>query len=41
MRVEMQNKSHRYGINSPMLRHGPIYTTYKMCISMMMIACMY
>ena len=31
MRLKMKNRSHRYDINRPRLRHGHEYTKYKMC----------
>ena len=39
MRLEMKNRSQRYGINRPSPRHGPKYTKYKMCVSIMMLIC--
>ena len=39
MKMEMQNRSHRYNINRPMSRHGHKYSKYKKCLSMMMLLC--
>ena len=36
MRLEMKNRSHRYDITRPRPRHGHKYTTYKICLSLMM-----
>ena len=35
----MKNKSHRYIINRPRPRHRNKYTTYEMCLSIMMVIC--
>ena len=35
----MKNRSHRYGINRPRLRHGHKYTKHKMYLSIMMAIC--
>ena len=32
----MKNRSHRYDITRPRPRHGHKYTTYKICLSLMM-----
>ena len=37
--AENENRSHRFGINRPRPRHDHKYTKYKMCISIMMVAC--
>ena len=37
MRLKMKNRSHRYDINRPRLRHGHKYTKYKMCLRIMMV----
>ena len=37
MRLKMKNRSPRYELNSPRPRHGHKYTTYKMCLSIMMV----
>ena len=34
---ENKNKSHRYDIDRPKSGHGPEYSEYKKCLSMMMI----
>ena len=39
MRLKMKKKSQRYNINRPKDRHGPKYTKYKMCLSIMMVIC--
>ena len=40
MRLKMKNRSHRYDINRPRLRHGHEYTKYKMCkIIIIMVIC--
>ena len=39
MRLKMKNISHTYDINRPRLRHGHIYTKYKMCLNIMMVIC--
>ena len=43
MRLKMKNRSHRYDINRPRLRHGLYtkykYTKYKMCLNKMMVTC--
>ena len=39
MRLKIKNRSQRYDINRPKLRHGPKYTKHKMCLSMMMVIC--
>ena len=36
MRLKMKNRSHRYDINRPRLRHGHKCTKYKMCLSTLM-----
>ena len=35
MTLKMKNRSHRYNINRPRLRHEHKYTKYKMCLSIM------
>ena len=35
----MKNRSHRYDVNIPKLRHGHKYTIYKCCLSIMMVVC--
>ena len=35
----MKNRSHRYGIKRPRLRHGHKYTKHKMYLSIMMAIC--
>ena len=37
MRLKMKNRSLRYNINRPRLRHGNKYTKYKMCLSIIMV----
>ena len=37
MKVKMKNRSHKYNRNRSRLRHGYEYTTYKMCLTMMVI----
>ena len=37
MRLKMKNISQKYDINRPRPRHGPNYTKYKMCLSIMMV----
>ena len=39
MRLKTKNWSQRYDINWPRPRHGPKYTKYKMCLSIMMVMC--
>ena len=39
MRLKMNNRSERYDINRPRLRYGHKFTTYKMCLSIMMVIC--
>ena len=39
MRLKMKNISQKYDINRPRPRHGPNYTKYKMCLSIMMVIC--
>ena len=39
MRLKMKNRSSRYNINRPRLRHGIKYTKYKICLDIMMIIC--
>ena len=39
MRLKMKNRSQRYDRNRPRSRHGPKYTKYKMCLSIMMVIC--
>ena len=39
MKLKMKNRSHRYDINGPRLRHWHNYTKYKMCLSVMMVIC--
>ena len=34
---EAANRSQRYDINRPRPRHGPKYTKYKICVSIMMV----
>ena len=38
MRLKMKNRSHRYDINRPRLRHG-LYTKYKYTKYKMMVTC--
>ena len=40
MRLQLKNRSHRYGINRPRLRNGDKYAKYKMCLSTMMVICL-
>ena len=35
----MKNKSQKYDINRPRTRHGYKYTTYIICLSIMMVIC--
>ena len=35
--LKMKNRSHRYDINRPRLRHGHNYSKYKLCLSVMMV----
>ena len=37
MRLKMKNRSLRYNIKRPRLRHGNKYTKYKMCLSIIMV----
>ena len=37
MRLEMKNRSHRWGINRPRSRHGHKHNIYKLCLSMIMV----
>ena len=39
MRLKMKSRPNRYDLNRPRRRHGPKYTKYKMCLSMMKIMC--
>ena len=39
MRLKMEHRSPRYNINRPRPRHGPKYTKYKMCLSIMIAIC--
>ena len=39
MRLKMENRSQRYNINRPRPRHGPTYTKYKLCLSILMAIC--
>ena len=39
MKMKMKNWSHRYDINRLRPRHGHKYSTYKTCLSMMMLMC--
>ena len=39
MSLKMKNRSQRHNINRPRTRHGPKYTKHKMCLSIMMVAC--
>ena len=39
MRLKTKNRSHRYGMDRPKTRHGYKYTKYKICLSIMMVAC--
>ena len=39
MRLKMKNRSSRYDINRPRLRHGDKYTKYKICLDIMMVIC--
>ena len=36
-KLKMKNRSHRYDINKPRLRHRHKCTKYKMCLSIMMV----
>ena len=36
-RLKMKNRSQRYDRNRPRPRHGPKYTNYKMCLSIMVV----
>ena len=40
MRLQLKNRSHRYGINRPRLRNGDKHAKYKMCLSTMMVICL-
>ena len=33
----LKNRSQRYDMNKPRSRHGPKYTKYRMCLSIMMV----
>ena len=35
----MKHRSQRYDINRPRPRHGHKFTTYKMCLSTMLVIC--
>ena len=37
--TENENRSQRYNINRPRPRNGHKFTKYKMCLSIMMLAC--
>ena len=37
--AEMKNRSQRYDVNRPRPKHGPKYTKYKICLSIMMVIC--
>ena len=39
MRLKMKHRSQRYDINRPRPRHGHKFTTYKMCLSIMLVIC--
>ena len=39
MRLKIKNRSQRCDINRPRPRHGPKYTKYKMCLSIMIVTC--
>ena len=39
MRHKRKNRSQKYDINGPRLRHGDKYTKYKICLSIMMVIC--
>ena len=39
MRLKMKTRSQRYNIKRPRPKHGPKYTKYKMCCSIMMVIC--
>ena len=39
MEINMENRSHRYGINRPSSRHGHKHSKYKKCTSKMMLTC--
>ena len=39
MRLKTKNRSQKYDINWPRLRHGHEHTKYKMCLSIMMVIC--
>ena len=39
MRLKMINTSLRYYIKRARVRHGPKYTKYKMCLSIMIVIC--
>ena len=39
MGLRMKNRSCRYEINRPRLRHGHKYTKHKMCLSIVMAIC--
>ena len=39
IRLKMENRSQRCDIHRPRPRHGPKYTKYKMCLSIMTAKC--
>ena len=39
VRLDMKNRSNRYDINRPRLKHDHKYTKYKTCLSIMMVIC--
>ena len=39
MRLKIKNRSNRYDINRPRPRHGHKYTKCKMCLCILMVAC--
>ena len=39
MSLKMKNRSHRYDINRPRLRHGHKYAKYKMFHSIVIVIC--
>ena len=39
IKLKMEKRSQRYDIYRPRLEHGPKYTKYKMCLSIMMVIC--
>ena len=41
MKLKMKNSSQKYDINRPRPKHGHKYTKYKMCLSIMMVLCIY